>query len=114
MTINVKLRSALALAIVALAATSLELRSANAEHVTPVRAGHVSTLANQAKKAGVKLIDERASQIVAERKTRRIAEGPSQIVAERKGRLIDERTSRVLEEKKGRVINNRTSLELDE
>ena len=85
MTINVKLRSALALAVVALAVTSIELRSANAEHVTPVRAGRVSTAVDQVKQAGVTRLRE--TQVTEE---------------EKKGRIVDDRTSRLVKERKGR------------
>ena len=82
MTINVKLRSALALAVVAFAVTSLEIRSANAEHVTPARLSRVSTAAEQVKKLRVNIGMERKILAVAERK-----------ILERVGRVlsIDER-----------------------
>src|SRR5262249_44263495 len=50
MTINVKLRSALALAVVALAVTSLDLRSANAEHAVPVRAVKAASVVEHVRK----------------------------------------------------------------
>jgi len=72
MTINVKLRSALAPAVVALAVTSLDLRDANAEHVTLVRAVKAPSLVDNVRKTRV--IDERKGLSFVERKVLRLAE----------------------------------------
>ena len=107
MTINVKLRSALALAVVALAVTSLELRSANAEHVTPVRAGKATSLVDNVRKTGVNIVDQRKGRLLAERKSGIIAEGTAQIIAEKKGRIIAEATSQIVDNRNGRIIAER-------
>ncbi|HLQ92008.1 MAG TPA: hypothetical protein VK148_18445, partial [Xanthobacteraceae bacterium] len=109
MTINVKLRSALALAVLALAVTSLELRSANAEYATPVRAGKAPSLVDNVRKTGVNIVDQRKGRLLAEKKSGIIAEGTAQIIAEKKGRIIAEATTQIVDNRKGRIIAEGTS-----